>query len=105
VIKGIGVTRLVHADRATHVIHDRMNEMWVAQPLALALALVLAASALAQAASRRDRAVPSYNNSYSAYRAASPASPPAAAGSYGGYSTDPHTRALEALADKYRPGW
>jgi hypothetical protein len=82
-----------------------MDEMWVAKSVALAISLMLTASALAQAASRRDRTVPSYNNSYSAYGATPPASPPAAAGSYGGYSTDPHTRALEALADKYRPGW
>ena len=79
--------------------------MRVAKSLALALALVLAASALTQAASRRDRGVPSSNNNYSAYGTAYPASPPAATGSYGGYSTDPHTRALQELADKYRSGW
>jgi hypothetical protein len=82
-----------------------MDEMRVAKSVVLAVSLMLAASAPAQAASRRDRTIPSYNNNYSAYGAASPASPRAAAGSYGGYSTDPHTRALEALADKYRPGW
>jgi hypothetical protein len=79
--------------------------MWVAKSLALALALVLGTSALAQTASWRDRRVPSYNNSYGAYGAAYPASPPAATGSNGGYSADPHTRALQELADKYRPGW
>ena len=26
-------------------------------------------------------------------------------GSYGGYSLDPKTRALEILSDEYRPGW
>ena len=79
--------------------------MWVAKSVALALALVLGALLPAQAASRRDRGVPSYNSSYSAAGAAYPASPPAATGSYGGYSADPHTRALQELADKYRPGW
>ncbi len=79
--------------------------MWVAKSLALALALVLGASALTQAASRRARSASSYNKGYGAYGAQYPTSPRTAAGSYGGYSTDPHTRALEALADKYRPGW
>ena len=79
--------------------------MWVAKSLALALSLVLGASAMTRAAPRRDRGVPSYNNSNSAYGSAYQASPPTAAGSYGGYSTDPHTRALQQLADKYRPGW
>jgi hypothetical protein len=81
-----------------------MDDMWVAKSVLLGIAVLVAVSALAQAASRRDRG-PSYTNSYSAYGASSPASPPAAAGSYGGYSTDPHTRALQTLADKYRPGW
>jgi hypothetical protein len=82
-----------------------MDEMWIAKSVLMGVAVLVVASALAQAASRRDRGVPSYSSSYSAYGSASPASPPAAAGSYGGYSTDPHTRALEALADRYRPGW
>jgi hypothetical protein len=82
-----------------------MDEMWVAQSLALALALMLAASTLTHAASRRDRSAPSYNNRYSTYGAAYPAAPPTAAGSSGGYSADPHTRALQELADKYRSGW
>jgi hypothetical protein len=82
-----------------------MDEMWVAKSLVLAVALLVAASALAPAASRRDRSVSSYSNNSSAYGAAYPASPPAAAGSHGGYSSDPHTRALEQLADRYRPGW
>jgi hypothetical protein len=78
--------------------------MCVAKSVVLGVALLLAGSALAQAASRRDR-VPSYGNSYRAYSAAYPASPPAATGSYGGYSADPHARALQELADKYRSGW
>ena len=78
--------------------------MWVAKSVALGVAPLVGGSALAQAASRRDRSVSSYN-SYSAYGAAYPASPSAATGSYGGYSADPHTRALQELADKYRPGW
>jgi hypothetical protein len=80
-----------------------LDEMWVAKSVVLGVALLVAGSALAQAASRRDRGVPSYNNS--TYGAAYPASPAAAAGSNGGYSADPHTRALQELADKYRPGW
>jgi hypothetical protein len=82
-----------------------MDEMWVAKSVLLGVALLIAVSPLAQTASRRDRSIPSYNNNYSAYGAASPASPPTAAGSYGGYSADPHTRALQQLADRYRPGW
>jgi hypothetical protein len=78
--------------------------MWVAKSVALGVALLVGGSALAQAASRRDRSVPSYTNN-STYGAAYPASPPAATGSNGGYSADPHTRALQELADKYRPGW
>jgi hypothetical protein len=77
-----------------------MDEMWVAKSLALAVTLMLAASALTQAASRR-----APNASSSPYGATYPASPPAASGSYGGYSADPHTRALQQLADQYRPGW
>ena len=79
--------------------------MWVAKSVVLGVALLVAGSALVQAASRRDRSVPSYNNNYSTYGAAYPASPPAATGSYGGYSADPHARALQELADKYRSGW
>ena len=80
-----------------------MDEMWVAKSVLLGVAVLVVASAMAQAAPRRDRTVPSYNNS--AYGTAYPASPPATGGSYGGYSADPHTRALQQLADKYRPGW
>jgi hypothetical protein len=79
--------------------------MWIAKSLALAIALMLGASTLGHAASRRGRSVSSYNSSASAYGAAYPANPPAATGSSDGYSADPHTRALQELADKYRPGW
>ena len=79
--------------------------MSVLKSLALATALVFALSTLASAASRqRDRNAASYN-SYSGYAAQYPSRAPAATGSYGGYSTDPHTRALQELADKYRGGW
>jgi hypothetical protein len=33
------------------------------------------------------------------------ATPPQGVGSYGGYSSDPHTRALELLSDAYPPGY
>ena len=79
--------------------------MWVAKSVVLGVALLLAMPELAPAASPRDRSISSYNNSYSAYRGTSPASAPTATGSYGGYSADPHTRALQQLADRYRPGW
>jgi hypothetical protein len=79
--------------------------MSVAKPLAVAAVLLLGLSTLTNAAPRqRTRTAPSYNT-YTAYGAQYPTSPPAAAGSYGGYSTDPHTRALQELADHYRPGW
>jgi hypothetical protein len=82
-----------------------MDEMRVAKSVVLAVNLMLAASTFAQAASRRDRSASFYNNSYRTYGATSPASPPTAPSSYGGYSADLHTRALQELADKYRPGW
>ncbi len=78
--------------------------MWLPKSLVLAVALVVGASGLTQAAARRDRSASAYNK-YGSSGAQYPATPPAAPGSYGGYSTDPHTRALQALADKYRPGW
>jgi hypothetical protein len=75
--------------------------MSVAQSFALAAAIVLALSTLADAASR-----PRYG-SESVYGAGAQGAgrAPAAGGSYGGYSSNPQTRALEALADRYRPGW
>jgi hypothetical protein len=74
--------------------------MSVAQSFALAAAIVLALSTLADAASR-----PRYG-SESVYGAgAQSAGRAPAAGSSGGYSSNPQTRALEALADRYRPGW
>jgi hypothetical protein len=79
--------------------------MWLAKSVVLGVALLVAGSALTQAASRRDRGVTPYNNSYGAYGTTSAGGPPATTGSYGGYSADPHTRALQELADKYRPGW
>ena len=76
--------------------------MPVPKSLTLATAVVLGLSTLAYAASR-----PRYRNapSYSTYgvQGANSASP--AVGSYGGYSSDPKTRALEILADKYHPGY
>jgi hypothetical protein len=74
--------------------------MSVPKSLALAAAIVLGLSTLADAAPReRYRGA----SAYGAYGAA-PARP--AAGSCGGgYSCNPQTRDLEQLADKYRPGW
>jgi hypothetical protein len=80
-------------------MHDQRDEMSVPKSLTLATAVVLGLSTLAYAASRpRYRNAPSYNT-YGA-NSASPA-----VGSYGGYSSDPKTRALEILADKYHPGY
>jgi hypothetical protein len=82
-----------------------MDEMSVLKSFTVAAALLLGLSTLTSAASRqRDRGAASYN-AYSAYGAQSPTRAPVATGSYGGYSADPHTRALQELADKYRSGW
>jgi hypothetical protein len=76
--------------------------MSIAQSLALAAALMVGLSTLTDAAPRqRTRSVAPYIASGTQY----PTAAPVTAGSYGGYSADPHTRALEELADKYRPGW
>ena len=73
--------------------------MSVPKSLTLATAVVLGLSTLAYAASR-----PRYRNapSYSTYGVQGANT---AVGSYGGYSSDPKTRALEILADKYHPGY
>ena len=74
----------------------------VLKSLALATALVIGASTLADAASRqRGRSIPRPSGAYPQY----PTTAPVTAGSYGGYSADPHTRYLEMLADKHRGGW
>ena len=55
------------------------------------------------ATAQLNRAAPA-NNNYIAYGARDRRSPKNPAGrSYGGHSTDPHMRALQELADKYRP--
>jgi hypothetical protein len=78
--------------------------MSVPKAVALAAVVILGLSAFAQAAPRaRASGAPAYR-SYgvqSGYGASS------GAGSYGGggYSSDPKTRELEILADKYKPGW
>jgi hypothetical protein len=74
--------------------------MSVARSLMLAAALVLALSTLAESASR-----PRYRNESSSAYGAEGISRAPAAGSNGGYSSNPQMRALEALADRYRPGW
>ena len=72
--------------------------MSVPKSLTLAIALILALTTFADAASRtRHRSQPSHRTYVT--RAA-----PAQGG--GGYSSNPRTRELEVLADKYRPvGW
>jgi hypothetical protein len=74
----------------------------VLKPFALATVLVIGMSSLADAATRqRGRAVPS-SGTYGTYPQY-PATAPVPAGD--GYGADPHTRYLEMLADKYKPGW
>jgi hypothetical protein len=72
--------------------------MTVPKSLVLAIAVILELTTLADAASRaRRRAQPSQRTYVT--RAA-----PVQGG--GGYSSNPRTRELEVLADKYRPvGW
>jgi hypothetical protein len=74
----------------------------VLKSCALATALAVGISNLADAAARqRGRTITASgtNGAYPQY----PTTAPTTAG--GGYSADPHTRYLEMLADKYRPGW
>jgi hypothetical protein len=73
--------------------------MSVPKALTLAAVVFFALSTLADAAPRaRVREAPGYGN-YEV-QGARPT-----AGSYGGYSSNPNTRDLEILADKYKPGW
>ena len=73
----------------------------ILKSFALATALVMGASTLADAVPRqRGRSIP--RSTYGTY----PQYPTTTAPVTGdGYSADPHTRYLEMLADKYRPGW
>ena len=67
--------------------------MSVPKWLALAVVVLLGLSTVADAAPRsRYREAPAYNTRPTV-------------GSDGGYSSDPKTRQLEILADKYKPGW
>ena len=73
--------------------------MSVPQAFALAAVVILGLSTFAQAAPRaRAGGAAAYRN-YEVQNGYG--------GSYGGggYSTDPKTRELEILADKYKPGW
>jgi hypothetical protein len=71
-------------------------KMSVPKTLLLATALTLGLSTLAYGSSRLHRHVASYR-AHVVQGAARPI------GSYGGYSLNPKTRALEILADRYRP--
>ena len=76
--------------------------MLVPKLLAFIAAIVLGLSISAYAASRSHA-----NNAISSgtYGMQGANSARSNVGSYGGWSLDPHTRALQELADKYRPGW
>jgi hypothetical protein len=76
--------------------------MSVPKSITLAAAVILGLSTLADAAPRPHHRGES---SYNAYSTPGAASARPAVGSYGGYSSNPETRDLEILADKYRPGW
>ena len=86
-----------HLDRVNWPTH--LYAMSVLKPFALATALVVGMSTVAIAAARQHRNAPSASTYGAQYPAASPMT------SGGGYSTDPHTRYLEELADKHRGGW
>ncbi len=75
--------------------------MLVPKLLTFIAAFMLGLSTMANAASR-----PRSNStfSYSTYGTQG-ASARQTVGSYGGWSLDPKTRALQELADKYKPGW
>jgi hypothetical protein len=71
----------------------------VLRSFALAMALAVGMSTLADAAARQRRNVPSSGT----YGAQYPTRAPVTGG--GSYSADPHTRALQQLADQYHGGW
>ena len=75
--------------------------MSVPQAFALAAVVILGLSTFAQAAPRARAAAHRNYEVQNGYGGSS------AAGAYGGggYSSDPKTRELEILADKYKPGW
>jgi hypothetical protein len=76
--------------------------MSVPKWLALSVVVLLGLSTVADAAPRsRYREAPAYGS----YGAQGAYDTRPAVGSDGGYSTDPKTRQLEILADKYKPGW
>ena len=90
------------AARARNLCTAACARLMVLKSFALATALVIGLSTLADAASRqRGRSMPRPSGAYPQY----PTTAPVTAGSYGGYSADPHTRYLEMLADKHRGGW
>ena len=82
--------------------------MSIPKSLVLTAAVVLGMSGPGHTASRY-RAMPVYDTygaEYGGHNTNTSRVPPAAAAyGGGGYSTDPHTRALQILADKYKPGW
>jgi uncharacterized membrane protein len=76
----------------------------VPKAFTLAVVVVLGVSIVAHAAARaRAGGAAAYRN----YEVQNGYGGSSAAGSYGGggYSSDPKTRELEILADKYKPGW
>ena len=78
--------------------------MSVPKAFALAAVVILGLSTFAHAAPRaRAGGAAAYRN----YEVQNGYGGSSAAGSYGGggYSSDPKTRELEILADKYKPGW
>jgi hypothetical protein len=76
----------------------RTNVMIAKISVLIAAALILGSTAMASAANH-----PRHNRVMQLENGGTYAAPAGTAGSYGGYSLDPHTRYLQDLADKY-PG-
>ena len=69
-------------------------------PALIAATLILGSTSIASADNH-----PRHNRVMLLENSGTYAAPARAVGSYGGYSTDPKTRALEILSDEYPPGW
>jgi hypothetical protein len=93
---------LLHDGASQPPIQHRRSIMITKIPALITAALILGSTSMASAAvthhPRRDRVLLLEDSGV--YGA-----PARVVGSYGGYSSNPKTRALELLSDEYPPGW
>jgi hypothetical protein len=90
---------LLHDGAFQPPIQHRRSIMITKIPALITAALILGSTSMASAAvthhPRQDRVLLLEDSG----------APARVVGSYGGYSSDPKTRALELLSDEYPPGW